>query len=1073
MLLNKNKEFIMKKIFSLSRYGGAILGLLLIVAFFGAIEANAQFVTKPQAPLLSLTGDQDGYDEAVYPDGRLWIPPSTSKTREILVPVFIKNNFFTFDEKEYIVPPIYSFRFSVFYDGVAIQATGVQQTHPAYMEDFLSLNGTIDEDPPFTYGWNISWSDKPDLNYWKYIDEATWNQIKDAPGSQVKRGRRITITGTSTTPLRTNDKMTTNYWGVLLYIKFKVIGKLNIGDPNTTYLQTPMYIAPDEIIYNDVDITKEPVYKAFSHIYKNPLSDYAGLPPFPGVAGINNKDLIQEDLFLKEPYKPGSIMVRISNGEPEFDFPSDVNEGYTIKKINDAEYELEQIISIDSGSASLAIQKILVNNAIERSRLSYISIETNEPWLYTATARDNNPKRFRLVRYIDNDILGTLLDPVGETTTDDGPFYLNIVCDWKKLKNSDASDPEKTGIYYGYITFRSPHAKVENVRLKVKFVFVRPPYEPRGPLNSEGTRGGIYMTIRNSRGQTGDSKVLVFGTGHRATPGVDSLFGEYHPSVGLSNTSFDARFFPHPDVYPAEAAKFPNGFGDFSPDARNPYSSSRDIRDYNNNSTHIFYVKFNAAGDANYPVVLTWDTRQFPEGARLYLRDIENGQKFPAVDMRQSTPVDGGGFIRSFTFKDATIKDFIIEYSLPKQIRFVDNDDNPIIKKGWNLLSLPVRPVNASWNVVYPKAINIPFFFSQNQYQPESILRPGVGYFVKYGDDVDKTFSGTEINSIEAPFDLVRVHPGDRPDADDASISGGWNAIGGGSCPTNITNISFSKYGDAAVPSPAYTLKYGVWGYRTDKGYFEVSHLLPGLGYWIKVNSTGYLKLTDICPPKTGKTIADMPLFNEKTDLLNTATKLTIRDDTQHENGLYFINNSNVDIRYYELPPIPPSELFDVRFNNNLYLSNKNTEIVRLQGVEYPVVFSIENPDAEYTLTDAISGEVIGTINSTNKSVVAKNTIANIIKIEKSNLLTDLAINAYPNPVSSTSNITFAVKENGNVTIKLYNEMGNEIATLINSDYNVGNYSTSFDATNLPAGAYLLKLTNGTNFNVVKINVVK
>jgi len=156
-----------------------------------------------------------------------------------------------------------------------------------------------------------------------------------------------------------------------------------------------------------------------------------------------------------------------------------------------------------------------------------------------------------------------------------------------------------------------------------------------------------------------------------------------------------------------------------------------------------------------------------------------------------------------------------------------------------------------------------------------------------------------------------------------------------------------------------------------------------------------------------------------------------------------------------------------------IYTFNKNTEIVRLQGVEYPVVFSIENPDAEYTLTDAISGEVIGTINSTYKSVVAKNTIANIIKIEKSNLLTDLAINAYPNPVSSTSNITFAVKENGNVTIKLYNEMGNEIATLINSDYNVGNYSTSFDATNLPAGAYLLKLTNGTNFNVVKINVVK
>lgn len=1072
MLLNKNKEFIMKKIFSLSRYGGAVLGLLMIVAFFSTIELNAQFATKPQAPLLSLTGEQDGYDEAVYPDGRLWIPPSTSKTREILVPVFIKNNFFTFNPEEYIVPPIYSFKFSVFYDAAALQAVGVQQTHPDYMEDFLALNGTIDEDPPFAYGWNISWYDKPDLDYWKYIDPDTWAQLKDAPGSQIKRGRRMTIVGTSTVPLRTNDRMTTNYWGVLLYLKFKVIGKLNIGDPNTTYLQTPMYIAPDEIMYNDLDVTKEPPYKGFTGIFKNPLSDYAGMPAYPGVSGLNNKDVLQEDLFLKEPYKPGSIMVRISNGEPEFDFPSDVNEGYTIKKINDAEYELEQVITIDSGNAAKAVQKILVTNAVERSRLSYITIETNEPWLYTATERDQNPRRFRFVKYIDNDILGTLRDPMGDPTVDDGPFYLNIVCDPSKLNLKDQTDAEKTGIYYGYITFRSPYAKVENVRLKVKFIFIRPPYEPRGPLNSEGTRGGIYLTIRNSRGVTGDSKILVFGTGHRATAGVDSLYGEYHPSTGLSTTFFDARFFPHPDVYPDRAKQFPNGFGDFSPNSRTPYAASRDIRNYNYNGTHIFYVKFNAGGDANYPVVLTWDTRQFPEGARVFLRDTENGQKFPAVDMRKSTPVDGEGFIQSFTFKDATIKDFIIEYALPKQIQFVDHQDNPIIKKGWNLLSLPVRPVNASWNTFYPKAINIPFFFSQNQYQPESILRPGVGYFVKYGDDVDRFFSGTQILSIEAPYDLVRVHPGDRSDVDDPTVSGGWNAVGACSVPLNVTDISFSKYGTAPVPSPAYTLKYGVWAYRTDRGYYEVSTLLPGLGYWIKVNSTGYYRLIAPYSPVNEKSVAELPMF-EKAEFLNNTIKLIVRDNAQHENGVYFTNNQNVNVNEFELPPLPPADLFDVRFNNNLYLSNSNTEIVRLQGVEYPVVFTINNPDAEYTLKDAISGEVIGTINKSNKTVVANKTIANLVKVEKVSNISDLAIVAYPNPVTTTSTLTFDVKESGKVTIKLYNEMGNEIATLVDADYNMGTYSTTLDATKLSAGAYLVKIINGSSFSVAKINVVK
>lgn len=1071
-VIQQNKEFEMMKIFSLSRYGGKVLGLLLLATFLFTAKVEAQNVTKPQSPLLSLTADGSGYDYTIYPDGRLWIPPSSATTREILVPVFIQNNFFTFDATQYVVPPIYSFKFSIFYDAAAVQATGVQTTHPSYMEDILTLDGTIDEDPPFAYGWNIKWDDKPDYDFWKYIDYTTWDQIKDAPGTQVKRGRRVTITGTSTQPMRHNDKTFTNRWYVLLYVKFKIIGKQNIGDPNTTYLQTPMYISPDEIKYNDLDVTKDLPYKGFSHIFKDPSADYPALPAYPGVGGLNNEGLVDEEIFLKEPYRPGSIMVRISNGEPQFNFPSDVNEGYTINKISPDYWELEQIITVDSNNTTdpFGRLKIIIANEVERSRLTNIEIESSEPWLFTTTDQDGKAKRKRTINYLDNDILGVLKDPAGQATVKQSPYHLNIICDPTKLKLNDPTDQEKAGFYEGYLTFKSPVAKYNNVRLKVKFLFIRNPYEPRGTANPEGYPGGIFLNIRNSRSSSGDNTTLVFGTGPRGTVGVDSLYGEYHPATGLATgQTFDARFFPYPPVYPKTAAKYPNGYGDFAPNARAPRTGSKDIRDFDNNRSHIFYVRFNAGGVSNYPVVVSWDVRQFPAGARVFLRDTLNGQLFQPIDMRNGTPLDGEGNVRSFTINDASITSFLIEYTLPKDIKFLDANEKPIIKKGWNFVSLPVRPVNPTWNVFYPRAINVPYFFSQNQYQPETSLRVGVGYFVKYGDSVDKFFNGTEIREVVYPFDKVKVYAGDKPDVDDPTISGGWNAIGSVSAPMNITDISFTQFEGSPVPTIDYTLKYGVWGYSTDLGYREVSQILPGLGYWIKVNNTGYLKLVAPFIPEDERSVVN----TNKEEILLSTTKLTIADNEQHTSNLYLTNNSSIDNAMFELPPVPPAGLFDVRFNNNLYLSNTNESVVKLQGTTYPVLFTIDNPNAEYTISDAVSGKVFGTIDQNNRSVVVNNTTFGAVKIERVDNVTNLNVAVYPNPVAGISTVNFTVVENGNVTIKLYNEVGSEVMTLVNGNYNNGAYAVSLNNSNLPAGAYLLKITNGSNFQVTKINVVK
>ncbi len=49
----------------------------------------------------------------------------------------------------------------------------------------------------------------------------------------------------------------------------------------------------------------------------------------------------------------------------------------------------------------------------------------------------------------------------------------------------------------------------------------------------------------------------------------------------------------------------------------------------------------------------------------------------------------------------------------------------------------------------------------------------------------------------------------------------------------------------------------------------------------------------------------------------------------------------------------------------------------------------------------------------------------------------------------------------GVVTLKVYDILGNEIATLVNKKQAPGNYSVKFNASNLPTGIYFYKLKNG------------
>jgi len=79
----------------------------------------------------------------------------------------------------------------------------------------------------------------------------------------------------------------------------------------------------------------------------------------------------------------------------------------------------------------------------------------------------------------------------------------------------------------------------------------------------------------------------------------------------------------------------------------------------------------------------------------------------------------------------------------------------------------------------------------------------------------------------------------------------------------------------------------------------------------------------------------------------------------------------------------------------------------------------------------------------------------------------------YPNPFNPNTMIRWEIPEAGNVTLKIYDVLGNEIVTLINEVKQAGSYELEFDATALPSGIYFNRLQVGKFIETKKMVLIK
>jgi len=113
---------------------------------------------------------------------------------------------------------------------------------------------------------------------------------------------------------------------------------------------------------------------------------------------------------------------------------------------------------------------------------------------------------------------------------------------------------------------------------------------------------------------------------------------------------------------------------------------------------------------------------------------------------------------------------------------------------------------------------------------------------------------------------------------------------------------------------------------------------------------------------------------------------------------------------------------------------------------------------------------------SSNKTALQiQSKLSSPTSVEESSVTVDMFVleQNYPNPFNPSTTISFSIQTDQFVTLKVFNAIGEEMATLINKNLTRGTHNINFNADGLSSGFYIYRLESGNQVQVRKMMLLK
>ncbi|MFZ1279765.1 MAG: T9SS type A sorting domain-containing protein [Ignavibacteriaceae bacterium] len=366
----------------------------------------------------------------------------------------------------------------------------------------------------------------------------------------------------------------------------------------------------------------------------------------------------------------------------------------------------------------------------------------------------------------------------------------------------------------------------------------------------------------------------------------------------------------------------------------------------------------------------------------------------------------------------------------------------------WNLISFPgIHPNSMLADTLY-RGRHLPtpvYKYTSTGYVGVSTLTAAEGYWLFHTGVRVYNWNGTVQSGVLYPkLSYAEV--------DTINAFAGWNIIGIYEYQINPSNI---------VTIPAGLITNPLFQYVPGSGYGIAATLNQGSGYWVQMNAAGKILLPNRVTAK---------IVNEtKNYIKDTWGRIIISDSDNKAYTLYSANDNSEIL----LPPAPPANIFDVRFASQSLVENIASEkVIDISNAVFPI--KIRTEKNSLVIKDAVTGKVIGSIEDGKELIITDQAVSKIIVSGGESIPTEFSLNQnYPNPFNPSTKISYSLAAASDVTVKIFNSLGEEVATLVNQKQEAGRYELNFNSTGLASGMYLYKIQAGAFTQTKKMILMK